>query len=274
MTTTIAIASRPKNERLRFTSALRSEWTKIRTVRSTFWTLFAIAIISLGVAAIAGISITHSWHTYSQIQRLTFDPTSTSLSGLLFSQLVIGVLGALVVSGEYATGTIRATFTAIPNRTSAMFAKTIVFGTLSLVVGEVLSFASFFLGQSLLTSPATHASISDSGVFRAVFGEGLVITALGLLALGLAMIIRSSAGAITAYVSIVLVLPIIIHVLPSSIANSIFKFLPLKIGNAMTTVVGPNDPTSFSPWVGLAILCGYAAFSIIIGIGLVVKRDA
>ncbi len=262
-------------QHLKATSVFRSEWIKLRSVRSTWWTLAAMAVLTVGIAVIAGTTIPSRWATMSPVDRLTFDPTSVSLRGLLFSQLVIGVLGVLVMSAEYGTGTIRSTLAAVPNRPLVLIAKTGVFAAVALVIGEILSFAAFFVGQSLLTSPATHAMLGQPGVLRAVAGGGLVVAVLGLFALGLATIIRHTAGAITAYVGTLLVLPIVTEALPSSISRPIGKFLPFNVSDAMTSVHSAIGPaTSFSPWTGFALLCSYALLAIGIGGWLMARRDA
>jgi len=260
---------------VRVTSALRAEWTKLRSVRSTAWTIIALTVITLGIAAIAGSSVSSSWHTMSAFERLSFDPTGLSLRGTLFGQLVIGVLGILVMSAEYSTGTIRSTMMAVPSRPKVLLTKTAVMAAVGLVVSEVLSFGAFFLGQSMLASPAPHAVLSQPGVLRAVVGGGLVLTVLGLFALGLATIIRHSAAAITTYVGLLLVLPLVVQALPSSISQPITKYLPFHISDAMTSVthVMGNGP-SLSPWVGFAVLCGYAAVSLGVGMWMLVRRDA
>ena len=282
MTITSTAISRPSSGlptatggHLRTASVFRSEWIKLRSVRSTWWTLAAMAVLTVGIAVIAGATIPSRWASMSEVERLTFDPTSVSLRGLLFSQLVIGVLGVLVMSAEYGTGTIRATLAAVPNRPWVLAAKTGIFAAVALVVGEILSFAAFFVGQALLTSPATHATLGQPGVLRAVAGGGLVVAVLGLFALGLATIIRHTAGAITAFVGSLLVLPIVFEALPSSINRPLGKFLPFNISDAMTSVhpaIGPS--TSFSAWAGFALLCGYAAVALGIGGWLMVRRDA
>jgi hypothetical protein len=274
MTLTAANPTTSVGGHLRLPSVLSSEWIKMRTVRSTIWTLAAMAAITLGVAAIATVSTSGNWPTVSLGSKLAFDPTSLSLIGLLFSQLVIGVLGVLVMSAEYGTGTIRSTLAAVPNRPLVLATKTAIFAAVALVVGEVLAFGGFLLGQSLL-SPAPHASLSQPGVLQAVAGGGLVVAVVGLFGLGLASIIRHTAGAITTFVGALLVLPLLIQALPSSIGHQIGKFLPLNIGQAMVTVnhAASHTPT-FTPWVGFAILCGYAVGALAVGGWLMVKRDA
>ena len=125
----------------------------------------------------------------------------------------------------------------------------------------------------LLTAPATHASLSTPGALRAVVGTGLYLGVIGLFALGLATIIRHTAGAISAFVGILLVLPIIIEALPNSLQFDIRRFLPLQIGGVMMSVTSPN-PHSFAPWTGFFVLCVYAAAVLVIGGVLLVRRDA
>ena len=252
---------------------LKSEWTKLRTVRSTMWTLGITVVVGIGISALACAETQAHWATMSPGNRASFDPTSTSLTALLFCQLAVGVLGVLVMSAEYGTGTIRATFSAAPRRPLVLAAKVIVFGVVALVVAEIVAFASFLLGQALLTAPATHASLSTPGALRAVVGTGLYLGVIGLFALGLATIIRHTAGAISAFVGILLVLPIIIEALPNSLQFDIRRFLPLQIGGVMMSVTSPN-PHSFAPWTGFFVLCVYAAAVLVIGGVLLVRRDA
>jgi ABC-2 type transport system permease protein len=183
------------------------------------------------------------------------------------------VLGVLVMSAEYGTGTIRATFSAAPRRPLVLAAKVIVFGVVTLLVAEIVAFASFLVGQALLTAPAAHASLSTPGALRAVVGTGLYLGVIGLFALGLATIIRHTAGAISAFVGLLLVLPIIIEALPNSLQFDIRRFLPLQIGGVMMSVTSPN-PHSFAPWTGFLVLCVYAAAVLVIGGVLLVRRDA
>ena len=275
MAITISAPTPNVGRHLRVSSMLKSEWIKLRTVRSTMWTLVTMAVITVGLAAIAGLTITGRWNTMSPGDRLSFDPTSVTLTGLLFSQLVIGVLGVLVMSAEYGTGTIRATLAAVPHRPMVLATKSAVFAAVALVVGEALSFIAFLIGQALLRSPAPHATLSQPGVLRAVVGGGLVIAVLGLFALGLATIIRHTAGAITAFVGTLLVLPLLVEALPSSISAPIAKFMPLNISDTMTSVkhaVGQSQ--TLSPWMGFGVLCAYAIGALVIGGVLMARRDA
>ena len=192
---------------------------------------------------------------------------------MIFAQLAIGILGILVMSAEYSTGTIRATLSAIPRRPVVLGAKIVVFGLLALVVSEVVSFSAYFIGQAIFThSPLPHTVLSQPGVLRAVAGSGLYLTVLALFALGIATIIRHTAGSIATFVGILLILPLLLQALPDNYINDLSRFLPINIGVNM--VQFQTQPNSFSPWVGLAVLAGYAAASLVIGGILLVRRDA
>jgi ABC-2 type transport system permease protein len=251
---------------------LRSEWTKLRTVRSTMWTLAMTIFTGVAVSATAMAFTRAHWATESAANRSAFDPTEVSLVGVyLGGALVIGVLGILVISGEYATGTIRATLAAQPRRPMVLAAKILVFAAVSLITAEVTSFASFLIGQAILTSPAPHATLASPGAFRAVAGVGLFLCVSGLLALGTAAVVRHTAGAIGAYVFVMLVLPIVIAGLPKSIGNDIERFLPMSVGSVM---INNPVPHAFGPWTEFAILCGYAVLALALGTVLLVRRDA
>ena len=251
---------------------LGSEWTKLRTVRSTMWTLGMTIFTGVAVSAIAmGFTRAH-WATESPAARAAFDPVEVSLMGTyLGGALVIGILGILVISGEYATGTIRATLAAAPRRPIVLAAKVLVFAVVSLITAELTSFASFLLGQAILTSPARHATLASPGALRAVAGVGLFLCVSGLLALGVAAVVRHTAGAIGGYVFVMLVLPVIIAGLPKSIGDDIERFLPESVGSVM---INNPVPHSFGPWTEFAILCGYTVLALVVGTVLLVRRDA
>jgi len=259
-----------------FAGALRSEWTKLRSVRSTTWSLVATAVLTLAICALATGTEASRWAHADAGVRAVFDPTSLSLAGFLFGQLAIGVLGVLVMSAEYSTGTVRATFGAIPNRLVVLAAKVAVFTAVAFVLGEVLSFASFYIGQAILSGSTPTATLGQPGVLRAVIGGGLFLTVLGLFALGLGTIVRHSAGAITAFVGLFFVVPLIVETLPAGIKDAVGKYLPDNIGATMTTVKQGfrTDVPTFSPWVSFGLLCAYAAAALLVGGVLLARRDA
>lgn len=270
--------------------SMAAEWTKLWSVRSTMWTLVATVIAVLGLCVLGTATI--------RPDEVIGDPTRRTLVGFFLGQLIFGVLGVLVMSAEYGTGTIRATLAAIPRRPVVLGAKIAVFGAVAIVVSEILAFCAFFIGQAILStkhgtgfilpggfkvSPgiahlisSNSASLSQPGVLRAVVGSGLYLAALGLLALGLATIIRHTAGAISAFVGVVLVVPIIVEALPNSIHDAVARYLPASIGMVMFSTRGVHDFSgpAFSPWAGMAILAGYVVAVLGIGCWLLVKRDA
>jgi len=261
----------------RLSGLLRSEWTKLTSVRSTVWSLLATIVLTIGIGVLATATVAAHWQHLGLAFRLTFDPVRQSLTGLLFGQLSLGVLGVLVVSAEYGTGTIRATFAASPRRLEVLLAKVIVFGAVALVISELLMFATFFIGQLILTGYAPHASLGQPGVLRAVVGGGLYLTCLAMLAMGLASIIRHTAGAISAFVAILLIVPLILQALPTSIVNAVGKYVPANIGATVTSTSGVasfEGHNAFPPWAGLGLLAGYAAVALVIGGWLLVRRDA
>jgi ABC-2 type transport system permease protein len=277
--------------------AMAAEWTKLWSVRSTTWTLVATVVAVVGLCAISTGTVSAS--------DIIDDPTRRSLIGIFLGQLIFGVLGVLVMSAEYGTGTIRATLSALPRRPVVLTAKVLVFGAVAVVVSEILSFIAFAVGQAILSAKhavgssafaAQHAqqfggkvphniqgflstgsaSLGQAGVLRAVVGAGLYLAVLGLLALGLATIIRHTAGAISAFVGIVLVLPLIVQALPMSISNAVARYLPLNIGLIMYSTHGVPDNigSAFSPWTGFAILVLYTVVILGIGCWVLVHRDA
>ncbi len=252
---------------------LGSEWTKLVTVRSTVWALVATAVAGVGIGALVTSAQAARFATRSRLAQLAFDPTRSSLAGMLLAQLAIGVLAVLLVSAEYGTGTVRSTFAAVPRRLYVLVAKAALFAAVAFVIGEVVSFVAFLIGQHILAGRAPTASLSDPTVMRAVVSGGLYLTALGLFALGLASVIRHTAGSISAFVGSLFVLPIIADVLPSSFAADVDRYLPADIGTVMLSAnYHGTDP--FGPWVSFAILCGYAAAALVVGGVLLVRRDA
>jgi hypothetical protein len=255
-------------------AVVRAEWTKFTSVRSTVWSLALTVVLTLALGILATAVEAQRWSQLGLVDRLTFDPVRLSLTGILFSQLVMGVLGVLVMSAEYGTGTIRATLSATPNRPLVLAAKAAVYGTVALVLSLGLSFAAFFIGQAVLSGTTPTATLSTPGALRAVVGGGLYLTLLGLLALGLAAIIRHTAGAISAFVAILLVLPLIVQALPQSVIDAVGKFLPANIGVTVVSLHRPVDIRSFPPWAGLGLLALYTLAALVIGAVVMVRRDA
>jgi ABC-type transport system involved in multi-copper enzyme maturation permease subunit len=265
----------PGHVRLR--DVMAAEWTKLRSLRSTTYGLVLMMVCTIGLGMLATAIVAARWPHVDPEFRHTFDPTRQSLIGLLFGQLALGVLGVLAVSSEYGTGTIRATLTAVPQRLRVLVAKVLVFGALAFVASEVLLFVTFLVGQGILAGEAPHAALSQPGVLRAVVGGGVYLTLLGLLAMGIACIHPKTAGAVGAFVGVLLILPLILQFFPSSVVNSIGRFVPANIGATVTSTRGSGSfigHHAFSPWAGLAVLAGYTAVALVIGGWLMVRRDA
>jgi ABC-type transport system involved in multi-copper enzyme maturation permease subunit len=250
--------------------AVRSETTKILTLRSTFVTLGLTVVAALLVTGLATNAARHQQPGYY----LGFDPTQLALTGMIVAGLTGGVFGALLVTGEYSSGTIRSTLAALPRRPVVLAAKTGVTAVSTLLFCEVLSFASFFLGQAILSGGAPSASLGSQGALRAVALTGACIALMALMSFGFGLIFRSTPAAIAAFVGVVFVLPLVMH----GISEGGVRYLPTNIltQSIMSTVsVGPGAKyPPVSPAVGLVLMAAYAATAIAVGAVLFVKRDA
>jgi ABC-2 type transport system permease protein len=258
-----------------FSGTLRSELTKIRSVRSTYWTLLVLLAVSIGIGAAITGGTAANWSHMAPPDRATFDPTQASVAGLFYlGQLVIVVLGAMTLTAEYSTGMIRTSLTAMPRRIVVYTAKAVVFAAVTLVVTFVAAFAAFYLGQSLLASTHDTATLSQPGVLRAVIGSALYVTLCGLLAFAFGAILRHTAAAITTVIGLLFVIPILAHLLPQSWYQDLERWLPDAAGRALSVTVGPQPPHLFSPWAQFGVFAVYTAVLLIAGAVLFRKRDA
>jgi hypothetical protein len=258
-------------ERVTQRRVARSEWTKLQSLRSTRWSLFASLVLLIGIGLLACIVFETRWPHLSPGDRRDFHPLEANLAGVNFAQLAIGVLGVLAITAEYSTGMIRSTFCAVPKRLPVLWGKALVFAAVAFAVSLPAIFIVFFAGQAILAGQQINIGISHPGVLRALFGAALFLTVMGLFGLGLGAIIRSTAGAIAALAGIVFVLPPIVGLLPTSLAGSIEPYLPSSAGNAIWTI--NPDPNTLAPWAGFGIFCAYTALAIAIAAVLMVRRD-
>jgi ABC-2 type transport system permease protein len=277
-TATAPVAPAPAADaRPRFTGLLASEWTKIRSVRSTFWTLILFVVITLGFTALFTWLTVANWNgpkAGTRDARIVLDPVSFILgAGLGLGQLTLCVLGVLVITTEYSTGVIRSSLLAVPRRLWMLAAKCVVFAVLLFVLGEVISFGSFFIGAAILHSHVP-VSLSDHNVTRAVLGSGLYLTVLGLFSLAIGGIIRHTAGAITTAIGVVFVLPILSGLLPSSWGAHVNGYLPVQAGTLIGQAVAPAGGNVLSAWEGFGVFCLWAAVLLAIAAYLLQKRDA
>ena len=250
----------------------RSEWTKLRTVRTTWYCLLVVLAGSIAVGGLVSAAFASNWAKMSSTERATFDPTFRSLSGLFLAQLVIGVLGVLAITAEYSSGMIRSTLAAVPDRREVLAAKVAALAPVALAVSTIACIGSFLVGQAILSGKDIGVSIAHPAVLRAVLGGGLYLTALALFGLGLGTICRRTAAGLSAFVGLVLVAPVVVRMLPSSWGNNIAKFLPSEAGQALVSVRTASN--QLSPWTGFAILCAWTAAALVVGGFLIARRDA
>jgi ABC-2 type transport system permease protein len=247
--------------------AVAAELTKLRSIRSSGRTLFATVVGTLLITVLS----TENIHRIGRGQVHGFDATNQSMTGLALGSLAIGVLGVLMITSEYGSGTIRSSLAATPRRPLFLGAKVAVIGVISLVVGEILSFSCFFTGRAILSGHAPVASLGQPGVLRAVLFSGAFLALLGMFGLGLGVIIRTTAGAIAAYVGIVFLVPVLLQ--PLNAHGNPGRFGPLSIlANSVAAVVRQRGELSWSTGFGfMALSC-----AVVLGIGAVVlsRRDA
>jgi ABC-2 type transport system permease protein len=262
----------PASGRAGFPAAIRSEWTKLRSVRSTYWTLLALVVICVGLGSLIDWAFASHWNQENPAQRGDFNAVNHSLNMLYLGQLVVAVLGVLAITSEYSTGMIRTSLTAMPRRGTVYAAKATVFTVVALVVGEITSFVMFFLGQALLHSTGHSATISSPGALRAVVGGGLFLAGCGLFAFGIGTLIRHTAGAITIAVAVMFVVPILTGVLPQSWQNNVQKFEPITAGGEIWST--RNDPGFYGHWTEFFIFLAWIAVLLVAGAMVIRKRDA
>jgi ABC-2 type transport system permease protein len=262
--------------RLGFGRLLVAEWTKIRSVQSTVWSLLAFVVVAVGLSTLIAAVISHDWNTpgnHPNHARLVTDPTAVIFgAGLGIGQLAICVLGVIVITSEYSSGTIRASLLAVPNRTSMLAAKALVFALLDFVISAITVFVVFFITTAILRS---HVSItlSQPGVTRAVIGAILYLTVLGLFAMSIGGLIRHTAGAIAIVIATVIVVPPLVGLIPGTIANHIHGYLPTVAGQLVAqTSQEPGDV--LSAWQGFGVFCLWTAVLLAACGWLLVRRDA
>jgi ABC-2 type transport system permease protein len=251
---------------------VRSEWLKMRTLRST-WLTMALAIVSIpGIGIAIAWSTVNDWGDIRERGREHFNPLADPLSGFNLAQLAIGVLGVMIIAGEYSGGMIRATLAAVPKRLPVLWAKLSVFSTITLVTMVPMAILTFFVSQRLLSAEHIQTTWSAPNVARTVIGVGLYLTVAAGLAIGLGAITRNVAGGIGSFVGVILVLPVIASALPQTWGDRINKWLPSNAGQALLSV--ESDNTSLSPWNGFGVFCLWTAATLVIAAVLLRRRDA
>jgi ABC-2 type transport system permease protein len=251
-----------------FRQVARMEWVKLRSLRSTWWTLAVAVAGAIGIGAAVGMSTVNPQG----------DLTNNALAGIVPSLLLIGVLGALTMTSEYSSGMIRSTLAAVPRRPVLLAAKAAVFGALALAVGEAASFIAFFAGSAVLRHGIPAPVLTQPGVLRAVLLSGVSFSLVGLIGLGLGAVVRHSGAAIAVVVGGVYVAPTI----AADAAHGLGVYMPIIIiGNSLTATKPEPCPAHaalcphfLSAWAGLGLLGVYAAVALAAGGWLFARRDS
>jgi ABC-2 type transport system permease protein len=255
---------------------MRAEWTKIRSVQSTVWSMVAFVVVAVGFSTLVSAVISNSWNkpgNHPNHIKLLTDPTAIIFgAGFGIGQLAICVLGVIVITSEYSTGAIRSSLLAVPHRLPMLAAKAAVWGVLDLIASAITVFAVFFITTSILNS---HVSITlgGPGVTKAVIGSILYLTVLGLFALAIGGLIRHTAGAIATVIALVIVIPPLVGLIPGTIANHVHGYLPTTAGVLVAqTSQQPGDV--LSGWQGFGVFCAWTVVLLAACAWLLVERDA
>jgi ABC-type transport system involved in multi-copper enzyme maturation permease subunit len=290
----------PATGRAGIGGTLASEFTKLRSVRSTYWTIGALLVVSIGLAAAIGAGAAAAIHNEAS-NKAGFDATQTSLAIFFYlGQLIIAVLGAMTITSEYSTGMIRTSLTAMPRRGVVFWSKLLVFTVVALVISLVTSFLAFFMGQAVLSGTGVSASlfhnttvpalaegskgsvklvgsllVTPGDVLTAIIGTALFVTAAAVIAYGIGAILRHTAGAIAAAIGLLFVLPIIVQLLPESWRDDILRFVPGSSGTVLSATIPTGDAAHlWSMWPQYGVTLVWAAVLVLVGAYLFRSRDA
>jgi len=262
----------PTGSGLSFTGLLRSEWIKLRSVRSTIWSYATVVLISFGMALLMSVSIDFGDSPVPADAQATLLAQAATF-GVFFGQLVVAVLGVLAISGEYSTGMIRSSLTATPRRLPMLAAKAVVLFVCTFVVGVITTVGSYLVAASVLGGKGISASLTDPDLLLPLLGGALYLALVAVFALGVGAILRSSAGGIAAALGIILLLPIVLPMIPAQWATDLMPYL---LSNAGLGVFGLNafGPESFEVWQNVLIVLGWVAVSLAGAAMLLRRRDA
>jgi ABC-2 type transport system permease protein len=273
-----AVAAAPSVPRLaeqgRVTQArvVRSEWTKFHSLRSTRWSLLVGLFLAVAFPILFAAVTANRWSHMSFHERADRHPLDIALAGVNVAQLAIAVLGVLVITGEYSTGMIRATFIAVPRRLPVLWAKLGVYGVVSFVLTLPAVIAAFYASQAILARHhILQISFSAPGVARSVVGGAVYVMLVGVFALGIGAIVRNTAGGIATFAGIFFVIPPLMNILPSSWNNAISKYLPSEAGRQLFSL--HQESHRLSPTAGGLLFLGYCALVVAIAAVLLVRRD-
>jgi ABC-2 type transport system permease protein len=274
-TTSGSVASAPPAydaaQRVSQARVVRSEWTKLRSLPSTAWSLLTTVVLIVGFGAVyALVRVTRPPRGPASVS--AFDPTAISLTGVQLAQLAIGVLGVLLITGEYSTGMIRSSLTAVPGRLPVLWGKAIVYALTTLTLCLPATFGAFLVGQSILSAEQLDITLSHPGVARAVVGSALYLSAVGLLGLALGALLRSTAWAVAGLFGVLFGPQLLTGLLPATWSDRVYPYLPGPAGVAVTAV--QPDPAALAPWSGFGVFCLYIAVGLAVAAWQLRRRDA
>jgi ABC-type transport system involved in multi-copper enzyme maturation permease subunit len=249
---------------------IRSEWIKLRTVRSSWFVLGATVLAIAGIGLLVSYVNHAHWSTMSAGDRADIDPVNQSLIGVNLAELTVGALGVLVAAGEYPTGMIRATLAAVPRRLPVLVAKAGVLAAATFTVCLVPVLLAVVGGQALFGLPGT--SLGGAEAVRVVLGATLYVTVVGVIGIGLGFLIRSTAGGIATLLAVLLVLPFMVAVLPDGVSRPLGRYLPSTAGRALFTMNGGG--AMLSPWTGFGVFLLYAVVVVAAAALVLRRRDA
>jgi ABC-2 type transport system permease protein len=258
-------------QRVTLIRVVRSEWTKLRSLPSTLWLLLSTFLLVAGGGLVSAI-VALSSLPHGAAAVAAFDPTQLSLSGVALAELTAGALGVLIMTGEYATGQIRLTLTAVPSRLPVLWGKIAALAAAMLAACTTATLAAFFITQAILAPHHLSTTLAQPGVARAVFGSALVLTGVALLGLGLGALLRNAAGGISALFGVLYGLTIAAGFLPGNLSHEVRKYLPENSASDLTSV--GHTAGSLGPWAGFGLFCLYTAVALGASAWLLRRRDA
>jgi len=269
---TLPVRSDTSGERVTLPRVIRSEWTKLWSLRSTRWSLLLAFVAQAGLGPLIAAITMARWSHLSRLDKLSLHVIDRSLGGWHLAQLAIAILGVMTITGEYHTGMIRSSMLAAPKRLPVLWAKLIVFCSITLVLMVIAAFIGFLGGQAIFTEHHVNVALSAPYALRTIFGAALFTTVTGALCIALGTIVRRTAGGIALFVGVFFVLPGLVEILPSATADGIHPYLPNNAGGGIAQAF--QDTHMLSPWGGFLLYCGYTLVVIAIAARLLLERDA
>jgi ABC-2 type transport system permease protein len=272
VTPTVRLPRLESTARVTFPRVLLSEWTKLRSVRSTKWSLAVGFLLTIAFPVVFAFVTSSHWGTMSPHERADRHPLDIALAGVNVAQLAIAVLGVLLISAEYSTGSIHSTFTAVPKRLPVLWAKLVDYAVVSFVLMVPAVVVSFFASQAILAKhDILQISFSHAGVARSVIGGAIYVMLVGIFALAIGAIVRNTAGGIATFAGIFFVLPPLMNILPLSWNNAASQYLPSNAGRQLFSL--QHSAHSLTPLAGGLLFAAYCAAALAIAAVLLVRRD-